>query len=282
MQEFEASPLMAAYSSWADYMRRIVELNHAVRHGLHVLTPVARANERAMRKNPPESARDILDALNGAADNADKEIQSDFEFVHALILMGSFGAFEAYVKDVCIAALTMNPALLRRDEFSKVKLKPPVSAEPQVMKDAFEQAQNALRGLRPGTGKFEPYLKIVGLNGVSDLTPELRDTIEYASRVRHAWAHRAGKADARFIENCGPRSSLREGDTISISTSDSDDFIAAITTYGWLIVNRFLLRNGLGPFVPPVDGAPGHYYPPYLARWREVFDANGRLTDTTL
>ena len=116
-EEFETSPLMAAYSSWADYMKRVVDMNETLHRGLRFVPSVARAGELAMAQSRPGNASDILASLQGAVTSAQREIDSDFEFIHALILMAAWGALEAFIEDVCIAVLTMKPDLLAGDSF---------------------------------------------------------------------------------------------------------------------------------------------------------------------
>lgn len=285
-EEFETSPLMAAYSSWADYMKRVVDMNETLHRGLRFVPSVARAGELAMAQSRPGNASDILASLQGAVTSAQREIDSDFEFIHALILMAAWGALEAFIEDVCIAVLTMKPDLLAGDSFKNVKMSPDIlliSDASKRMKVVFDEASAKRQtNLKGGVGKFESQLGLVGLEGNGDFTPELRKTIACAGQVRNVWAHRAGRADARFIEGWGEDFDLREGDTVQISTPNNNDFIGAIATYGWLVIHRFRFRNGLDVFWFPFDGGPVHFYLAYIARWQETLRKVGKLADTDL
>lgn len=287
--EFEASPLMTAWASWVDYMRRVVQLNKTMPDSIGLVVQLA-----TMLKGSPPPLGQITNAtqraqdaaLQKSIDDAQHEIDKDFETVHAMTLMAAWGAFEAYVEDVCRATLALEPALLRTDAFKKVTLK----AETLLLTDPLKQMEVVFgeaiakvgTDLKVGIGKFETQLNLVGLGSDGDLTDDLRKTIEFGGQLRNIWAHKAGRADAQFIENTGNHFDVPEGETVSISTPVMHEMLGAIRAYGWLIINRFRLRRGLPYLSLPFEAADSHFALAYIARWQAILDQTGKLTNTSL
>ena len=285
MQPSQSRPpeLEAAATSWIDYMERVILFNETMHHGIRSALPIGKIADlvsRTMTENPPSQQKRIRASLA----QAQQEIDADFEFVHALTLMAAWGAFDAFVEDLCQAMLVVEPQLLEAPAFKGVKLSPEILLVADVSKQmeiVFKEASNKVSAdLKVGVGKFESQLKLVGLEGRGDLSDDLKKAMLFAGQVRNVWAHRAGKADSRFIEHCGDHFGVNEGDTLSISTPVSQEFMGAIATYGWLILNRYNLRRGLGRVERLFGESHGHFVLHYIVKWQKVIDAGQPLSDT--
>lgn len=258
-------PFGVVVRDWLEFMGRVIEFNNTVCSGIKAIGPIAAVTAVIGRKlNTMKGEQETQ--LRNAYESARREIDSDFELVHALTLLAAWGSFEAFIEDVCKAMLMADRTLLASKPFEKVKVPASVVVEDindQIHLIFTEASKNLNTDLGTGIGKFEPLLKLVGLDG--DISDELRNAVFYAQRTRNAWAHRAGKADKRFLEHCG-HLGFSLGNTVKISTEQNDLHLRALMVYGLLVINRFLTahRVKLIPF-PGDENSP--FADPYAKEW---------------
>lgn len=176
-----------------------------------------------------------------------REIDDDFGFFTALILLSSWAAFEAYVDDACKAMLHMDPTLVTRGHLERVTL-----SQAEQQRDQGGQFDAYLRrgtylcqGSPPPVDKIEWQLGLVGLDGA--VPPDLADNVNASKHIRNVWAHKAGKADQYFVDNC-PGTSLGVGDTVTVTKDSFLRDLYGITSYAFIIINRFRDANGMRPY----------------------------------
>jgi hypothetical protein len=90
--------------------------------------------------------------------------------------------------------------------------------------------------------KYEMQLELVGLNG--DVPDDLSLTIRTAHEVRNVWAHRNGKADSKLIDKCR-HLAYAIGDPVPVTVEALNEYIVALNTYAFIMMNRFRLSNGM-------------------------------------
>lgn len=176
-----------------------------------------------------------------------REIDDDFGFFSALVLVASWAAFEAYVDDACTAMLHMDPTLLTQGNLARVRL----SQDEQQLDQAAQLGAYLRRGsyLCPGSPtpveKIEWQLGLVGLNGT--VPAELAVNVNASKHTRNAWAHKAGKADQYFVTNC-PGTTFNVGDIVTVTRESFLEDLYGITSYAFAIINRFRDANGMRPY----------------------------------
>jgi hypothetical protein len=199
-----------------------------------------------------------LESFEGAVSACLDEIAGDFEFTNALILLATFGAFEAFLDDVIATQLEHEPH----------------------WNDGYENGKKkAKKKITGGAGKFEPYLALVGLEGHDDISDGLGSELEAAHRIRNVWAHNAGKADEQFLR-WYPSSTVAIGDVVRISSDDCQRYVSALAAYAWLIMCRYRLRRKLGPMVWQPRNAHAQFALEYIDEWHRVLDEKRPLNDT--
>lgn len=271
---FADSPFGSVADDWISYMRRVVEFNAVVRNVLRTSVPQAALTQSVLDRTPLRRKKRVVNTGRVIAAGR-REIKSDFEFTHALILMATWGAFEAFVSDACKAALIMNPALLEAKPFENAKVSAAVLfKEPEDrVAAAYDQAILRLRSdarqgdKRPllGVDKVEAQLSVAGLRGRNDISDDLGRSILHVQQTRHAWAHRGGKADEQFANNC-PSLDVNIGDTVRISAEQNREYSHALVVYGFLIINRYRSSYRLPPRPFP-GGRQAPFADPYADEW---------------
>lgn len=262
-----ASPFGTVVSDWLAFTGRIMDFNETVCTGIKAIGPIAIVSG-VLGTITSAVTDEQREHIGRAFQSAKSQIDTDFELVHALTLLAAWGAFEAFVEDVCKALLVMDRSLLTSKSFENVKIPAPMLVgDPSEQIDfVFNEASKKMNSdLKIGVGRFEPLLELVGLNGNGDISDGLKEAIFYAQQTRHVWAHRAGKADKRFLERC-PNKGFALGDTVKISTEQSNLHLHALMTYGVLIVNRFLAAHGVNP-IPYSGDENSAFADPYAERW---------------
>lgn len=264
---FMATPFGKAIRDWLAFMGRVIEFNDLVRRGITTLGPTVKITSIIGTLINKLSTEQKAGADKAIA-MAQREVDSDFELMHALILVAAWGSFEAFIEDVCKAVLAMDRKLLTSKAFEGVKI--PASALVDDLDDQihliFAEASKKLNAdLKIGVGKFEHLLALVGLEGNGDISDELRGAIFYAQQTRNVWAHRSGKADKRFLERC-PNKGYSLGNTVKISTEQNHIHLHALMTYGVLVVNRFLTIRQL-KLIPFPGSEDALFADPYAKQW---------------
>ena len=176
-----------------------------------------------------------------------RENDDSFEFFAALMLIAAWAAFEAYVDDVCRAMLVRDSSLLSQGYFTQFSL----TQAQQQLDQAGQREVYLRRGLQRAKDVRKPsgfaeiidcQLELVGLNG--SIPQDVADSVTASKHIRNAWAHKAGKVDQYFVDNC-PGTTLAVGDEATVSRRALYDFRAGMATYAVVIVNRFRLQNGM-------------------------------------
>lgn len=265
--DFQSSQFGIATRAWVAYQERIISFNDLVYRGVKTLTPAA-VSLRMFDKIGFKINDEHKSSADKAIALARQEIDSDFEFLHGLILIASWGAFEAYVEDLCKAMLLMRRDLLETRPFDGLKVSPSILlADPNDQMEAVLSAANAKISTAPkvGVGKFEAQLGLVQLSGNDDINPELKDAVFYAQQTRNVWAHRSGKADKKFVDRC-PKLGVSVGDTVKIGTEQSATYLNALLVYGLVIINRFRCQRQMTPFPAP-SAVDLPFVGPYAEQW---------------
>ena len=209
--DFQTSDVGTAFYAWLAFFRRTIEYDDVSVRALSAAVPLSKL-----------FAHPIIGALLGAPrwmqalkthHTTQRVADDNFEFHSALMLVSCWAALEAYIDDVCEAMPTLSAS-------SRRKPKTPVE-------------------------KKERQLAMAGLS--STVPPNLTDNVNASKLTRNIWAHKAGKADQYFVDNC-PGTSFSAGDTVTVDREVLKDYLAGMVTYAIIILNRYRdQQDGLQP-----------------------------------
>ncbi|BBX39806.1 hypothetical protein [Mycobacterium simiae] len=182
---------------------------------------------------PPEKYAAVLD------------LNRDDALRHALVLVASWSALEAYLEDFSKAVLQADMSILANKDFDKVKVPVAELLAPEDEKlDNVYQAMQAFVGTKAGTKRFEELVELLGLGG--QVPKVIKDNVYNAQMIRNVWAHKAGVADLKFVRQA-PQLGFTQGQLVSISLEQLRDYLIAILAYGMIVMNRYRANCGLGP-----------------------------------
>ncbi|WP_425005773.1 hypothetical protein [Mycolicibacterium sp. S3B2] len=165
--------------------------------------------------------------------------------LEALVLTASWGALESFVEDVVKASLRdrqgqVDTRKLNQFKFSAEDLLSSVDERIDVIFKAITSAA----GKGVGIGKFEKLLDYVDLDGQ---VPHLVKTgIFETQQIRNIWAHKAGRADKRFVD-AAPSLGFSEGDNVEISSEALYHYILNMVVYAAIVCSRYMVSNGWKP-----------------------------------
>jgi hypothetical protein len=178
-------------------------------------------------------------------------IDAKYETLYVLTLLGSWGAFEAYVEDAAKAGLRLRPGLLSNKAFDKAKRKSEELAdadESERFEYIIDRVVGSVRNQldADGNGKYEEQLSLAGLGGT--VPADLALALMEAQQVRNVWAHNGGRADAKLLEQASTLD-YAIGEKVSITKPMLGKYLLALNTYTTIIVNRYRVQNGYPPLV---------------------------------
>ncbi|MCG7632235.1 hypothetical protein MHN80_07905 [Gordonia McavH-238-E] len=249
--EFTQSRLGVASITWITFFERGYDYLRTTQAAVQALVPVA-----SLLGSIPEPIASLfkinLDAdkkavIVEAGAKAQREMDAEFHFTNALVLLSLWGGFEAYIEDVCKAAIAHDRSLLDMPCFNKTRY--PISTflqldDEHMLDRVLKDAVSAQRSNSRGVGKFESQLELVGLNG--HVPRIIKSAILHAQQDRNVWAHRAGVADKRYFDDSGG-GRFTPGQTVTITRDEVETYLLALMIYGLIVINRFREKHGLPP-----------------------------------
>ncbi|WP_156222458.1 hypothetical protein [Pseudactinotalea suaedae] len=135
------------------------------------------------------------------SESLQREIDNEFPLLHANALVGLWGALEACINDLCLLWLqcmdrrSLGEALAG----ARVKMGEYLSLDDDDRWQwlLLQLQRSDAASLRTGIGQFESILKPLGVSPQVD--DAVRTTLFRIKAMRNLHAHRAGRADAKFL-----------------------------------------------------------------------------------
>jgi hypothetical protein len=188
---------------------------------------------------------------------AQLEIDRRFSTVHAVSLLGLWGAMECFVENVFVAMVSSTPVILSGKAFEKVKLPANV-----LGMNGIERAEVVLAEFsrttpfagRSGVTPFEDLLSPLGLAG--PVPRAVREAIYEAKSIRNVWAHRGGVADRRFVAQC-PHLGFAVGEAIDLDAKTFLRLMHGLHMYAVVVANRYRDQVGMVRLVSECHGYAG-------------------------
>lgn len=164
---------------------------------------------------------------------------------NGLTIVAIWSAFESSFDDFVKALIMERPETLMGKDISRIKV--PIT---QLFTDGEEKAEVVLDGIKDAVGKgagvsrCEAILKYVDLSG--PVPKEIKDTVYHSQMIRHIWAHRAGIADAQFVQKA-KQLGFSDGELVAVDTQQLVNYLSAVVMYATIIMNRHRQLHGLEP-----------------------------------
>ncbi|ORW91279.1 hypothetical protein AWB92_19065 [Mycobacterium sp. IEC1808] len=244
-EEWNQTPAAQAVLTYTNFMMSVVmniiggALGGLVTKGLSWLAKKKAESAGAT----PERISSVLDPLR------------EDSLRNALVLIASWSAFEACIEDFCKGVLQADMSIVGNERFEKIKIPVAELVAPQEeMLDNVYQAMDVHVGRKAGTNRFEELLGLLGLGG--QIAKEIKSSFYAAQMVRNVWAHKAGIADRKFVSEA-PHLGYVQGDLVSITFDQVNEYVTAILVYAQIVMNRHRAKCGLGPAPMGGDG-PNH------------------------
>lgn len=238
--------------NWWEYSNSTEDIVHLTHEAFGQVTQTPKLYELL------EAPEDDVQRARWKAERAQKEIDAGFSTVHAHSLLGLWGAFECLIEDLFIAAINDDPSLLAEEAFAKVKIPVPVMYglnEDDRSRMVLQETSRSLNvELAQGVSRFERLLELVHLDG--PIPRRVRQAVFEANHIRNVWAHRAGIADVRFVDNC-PHLGYAVGDKVEMNSAMFMPFMHAFHMYVVVLTNRQRIADGKAPIDVECEGYEG-------------------------
>jgi hypothetical protein len=162
-----------------------------------------------------------------------------------MYLTAILSALEACVEDITKAAIEADRTLTQGREYEKLRLSATgtFANDEEKIQTLYHAIEDAV-GLKSGANRYEDILKFVQLDGA--VPSIVRDHLYSAQLIRNVWAHSAGTADAKFV-NQAPHLRWKQGDLVKLTLEETRDYLSAVLIYGMIVSNRHKDKFGLPP-----------------------------------
>jgi hypothetical protein len=170
-----------------------------------------------------------------------------------LALVGCWSALETCAEDFTKAIMETNPAALDQKTIGSKTLQVSDFGSEEDRDEAYKAIATRLNRKLPGVGRYEQLFALMNLPADVPVPDIVKSTVAESQAVRNVWAHNAGHADAKFIEQARGLG-FQVGQLVDIDWQKATTHISALMTYGMIVANRHRKGFGIGPM--PMEGNP--------------------------
>lgn len=233
--------LQYAFSS-----HQLLELSH---QSVEVVSLVNQTMLEKLERDETEPGQHDQSSLAHLSRLAESEIQRDFPLLHSHSLVGLWGALEACMSDIFIGWIEHLDSSEWTPPMRKLKVQlsewlalPEADRSPWLL-DQIRRDRSS--DLKSGIQQFESVLSAIGLDGSVD--PAIREVMFQVKSLRNVIAHKGGRVDARFVEDC-PSFKLSVGDDLRLSNTQIEAANTTMVLYVKSVLDRIRSRAGEGPY----------------------------------
>lgn len=184
----------------------------------------------------------FMPEIRARAEFAKNEDARGHPTLHAHALVGAWSAIEAGIEDICVGFLLNEPAFLKREVFSNVKIRLAdfelLDKEERVRFLLGEvERQSAIH--RQGVDRFESLLEPFGFSG--QVPDEIKKAVFACHHIRNVIVHRRSIADRKIVDAC-PWLNLRIGEPILVTADDFCKYHHYLWEYFEVVVMRLAVH----------------------------------------
>jgi hypothetical protein len=212
-------------------------------YALRAMPGIVRTQINTPDPTDPENQRRLANSRN-TADAASRQIAADFPQLRHWITVALWSHLESAIT-ACIDAWFVHKIPLTDEMFGKIKVSVSAWESKNVEEKSrwllTELTRNVSSDLKPGVGRFESILHVIGLEG--SVRDDLRKSVFELSEVRNLLVHRGGVIDERFADRCFSFKSM-VGQRINITETMLDSYFASAIHYATIVLARIAKHHG--------------------------------------
>jgi hypothetical protein len=202
-----------------------------------------------VRRNAPELTAEQVSSLEAAWERkelAEAENANGYPHLNALTLIGLCGALDGYIETLIPSLRWVEIMGRAQKALEQAAAETPVRDEvrEQLLRAAETVVRDHLWKQRPrprgvGASRHEAVLATAGLAGQPgrEIPEDMDRALTEAMTLRHVLVHRAGRVDAKALEDC-PWLPYKVGEFVRISRVKYREYSAAIRAYGLEVTGR--------------------------------------------
>ena len=160
------------------------------------------------------------------------EVKLGFPLLHSAATVLLWGALETSVRDFVVRWLQLKPEARGIPEIAKIRIQfgeyDSLDEEGRIRYLVGLLEKDTGASLKPGIGRFGAILKPLGI--CPKCKPDQRKILSEMAAIRNVIVHRAGNADARFVDLC-PWLDHSVGDTVAVTPDTFSSYVSATSEY---------------------------------------------------
>lgn len=239
-----------AHQSFIQYVLSTHRLVSMSESSVHLVARTAQEVPELWRDEEPALNTYGIESFDLLLELTKAELEADFPLLHNQSLVGLWGALEAYASDIAVNWVEHLNPVDWSDDITKMKIKLgdwvslPEDERSEWLVDQLRRTSSS--ELKAGIGQFETIFDAIGLDGPVD--DAIRTVLFQAKALRNVIAHRGGRADARFVNDCSDFG-ISVGDEVRLSRLQLAAALEAMRIYADTIANRIQAYLGREKFV---------------------------------
>lgn len=247
-----------------DQTEHLSQTMHLTRAGVSVLRAMPRAVEVLAqidelappdgKRLTPEGVKNRLERATRDAEFAEREVTSDFPFLHAQAVVALWSYLEALTRTFVSAWMEHKPGAFAVPEVARLKIKVgeyenlPHEERCAFIFDLLEQELVTAR--REGVTRFEALLAPFDLSG--PVPEQVGRAIFELGQIRNVLVHRGGVVDKRLAMAC-PWLDALPGTQLGVTSAMLGLYFEAVHKYIVILIDRVRMH-----FDPPAGHAFGN------------------------
>lgn len=204
-------PALAAMHTFVDFIGEVVQFTASALGGVKIANRLHNwGHDFGIHQQPHRNTADHFQMLQG------------------LVLIASWGAFEAFFEDFCRAVL----------------------ARDHQVTDAFEAYRQLAQNNRNRKAAISFEKTLAGIDRQGPIPKGLLEELKNANQIRNIWAHNRGVVNEIFAKSAADLG-YTVGDKVTMAPDQYTQYLFALGTYATIITARDMVKTGRA--VPPAN-----------------------------
>lgn len=221
-------PALAAMHTFVDFIGEVVQFTASALGGVKIANRLHNwGHDLGIHKQPRRSTAEHFQILQG------------------LVLIASWGAFEAFFEDFCRAVL----------------------ARDAQVTDSYEAYRRLVQNNRNRKADINFEKTLTGIDRQGPIPTSLLEELKNANQIRNIWAHNRGVVNEIFATSA-PDLGYTVGDKVTMAPDQYIRYLFALGTYAAIITARDMVKTGRP--VPPANALANN---PFQGEYAALFSA---------